>query len=218
MSLKFLSNTYDKESKKLLKMQHLLGSIKNYADNCRPDLMHDAVSQLVRAAQNFALYTRELPDNTTVMDPKAFLNAMYDDIFKIKVEVIAEKWLKITMPPLLPREIGTPRFIREPLNAKLKEFVNDYQREHDGKELFFENGVLIYMHYFNKNRPERQQHDLDNFEKNAVSDSIVFFFLPDDRPKYCAYVELSKPADDDFTEIFLIPQCDLILWLQNYQL
>lgn len=143
MGLRFLDNTYDIQRKNLLKMLNLLDDLKKYADNGPITLAQDIKDKLVRAAQNFAMYTRELPNSIPTENPKAYLRSVYDDTFNITVEITPEGWLRIKMPPLLQRENGTPWFIREPLNAKLDEFYFNYEKEHGKKPPFFENGVMI---------------------------------------------------------------------------
>lgn len=216
MSNMFINDTYEKERKKLEKMLIMLDKVKDFSDNERPDLANDEAEKLVRAAQKFGLYTRKIPERTTFTDSKSFMDTVYKDTFHITIEITPENWLKITMPRLLPRENGSPWFIRKPLNAALEEFDRDYRSKHDGKRFFIESGVMIYNHRYDKNRPLQRLRDLDNYELNGTSDSIALYFLPDDSPQYCANFEMSEPADDDFTEIYLVPQCDFIKWLGNH--
>jgi hypothetical protein len=135
---------------------------------------------------------------------------------KITLEITHEGWFKAVIPALLPKNVGASQwFIREPLNRELQDFFLVYRNTHNGKSFGIECGVIIFKHFYNRNRPQRMNHDLDNYEENGIVDSIAFYILPDDDAKHCFHLHMMEPADTDYTEVHVVPQSQFIYWLMQ---
>lgn len=217
MGLEFIDVTFPQQEKKLEKICKLFQKIGQYNQLGSLPLVQQEDLKLIKAAQDFAMYTRLLPANTADLKFNRTKAEIYKETFKIKVEITPEGWVKVTMPPLLSvRTYLSPWFLREPLNFALEEFFFNFQDEHDGRIFRIQRAIIIYKHRYNRNYPERRFRDLDNIELNAIKDSIAMFTMPDDNAKCCHIFSCMEPADDDFTEIFVIPQMDYGAWITQY--
>jgi hypothetical protein len=218
MGLPFIDNTYEEQHKKLKKMMRLFEKLKIYNDGCIAELIDDTESKLIRVAQGFAMYVRDLPEHSANMESKQFIEKIYEEVFDIKVEITPEGWVKVVLPALLPKR-SLPQstwFLREPLIAALGKYFDAYVHEH--KSVFrIEHGVMIFKHRYDKNRPAKRYRDLDNIETNAITDSIAFHTLPDDGPLNCFHFYMMEPADYDYTEVYVVQWEDFIKWLKINQ-
>lgn len=217
MGLEFIDVTFPQQEKKLEKICKLFQKIGQYNQLGSLPLVQQEDLKLIKAAQDFAMYTRLLPANTADLKFNRTKAEIYKETFKIKVEITPEGWVKVTMPPMLPNKSKlSPWFLREPLNFALEEFFFDFQDRHDGRIFRIQRAIIIFKHRYDRKFPERDYCDLDNIETAAIQDSIAMFTMPDDNAKCCHIFSCMEPADSEFTEIFVIPQTEFSAWLAQY--
>ena len=73
--------------------------------------------------------------------------------------------------------------------------------------------VVIYRHVYDRQRPERQYRDHDNFEINFVTDTVAMYVLPDDNPTVCTHYYCSAKSSLERTEVYIVPKADFKQWL-----
>lgn len=217
MGMEFIDVTYPLQKKKLDKMVKMFENIKMYSDSGAPNTMREEDRKLIKAAQDFAMYTRHMPANTG--DPDWWRNKreIMKEAFDIKVELTPENWVKITLPTLPVSESKlSPWFIREPLDIALEDFFLPYQREHNGYVFRIQYSVIIFKHRYDRLTPECHMRDLDNIEVKGVLDSIAMFTMPDDDAKHCHIFSCMELADHAFTEVFVVPQSEFSQWIAKH--
>lgn len=214
MGYPYLDQTYLAQRKKLDKLAALLDRIKGLSDLGAIRTMHIEIVSLIKAAQQFALYTRELPARLCDPDSAAHCASALQDAFDIRVEVTGKGWVRVTMPPLLISDDKfSPWFIREPLDHALSDYFLALQREQGGQPFRIGEAVIIFNHRFDRNRPERRRRDLDNIEKNAIQDSIAMYVMTDDDARHCHIFSCVEAGDREETEVYVVPQSAFAEWL-----
>ena len=57
--------------------------------------------------------------------------------------------------------------------------------------------------------------DHDNIEINMVSDIVAMYVMPDDGPAVCAHYYCSAAAEQERTEVYVVPKSDFPAWLSG---
>ncbi len=167
-----------------------------------------AALSVMESAEQMTLLARSLPVYTG--HPKADI-AVWDILKReivVEIGFTEECWFSLRMPLILPKKnSGSANYIRAFLYPAMQEFC-------DGKPpIRYRNAVLIYRHVYDRKRPERQMRDHDNFEINMVSDIVAMYVMPDDGPSVCSHYYCSAAANDERTEVYVVPKDDFQKWL-----
>ena len=118
----------------------------------------------------------------------------------------------IKMFSLLPKKNGgNASYVRASLSLALESFFKGHK-----KVFIQEPSTLIVKHNYDKTRPEKELRDHDNIELNVVIDAIAMNVLPDDSPLKLRHFYLSKQADEDSTEIFIVPNNKFLELIKNF--
>ncbi len=201
-----IRKAYDKLGKTLY---HLEMMKKAEVDQ---SVVNTAMLQAEAEGERLTLLLRSLP----TYSPKSCALDQVDEIMKemipIKAEYTEEGWFKLTIPYLLPKkEGGGCEYLRRPLYLTMQEFFNDKAVEK------VSNGVIVYRHIYDKDRPERRMRDHDNIETNAVSDVIAMYLLRSDSPVCCSHFETSDVGDHEETQVFVLNQHEFPAWIVKYK-
>ncbi len=145
-----------------------------------------------------------------------------DPSAEMEVEVIVEQelpvqmgyaengWFVLRMPKLSPRKnSGDNDHLRRILNPAFKRFFNSRQETQ-----LFEKCWIIYRHVYDSSSSDSGRYDIDNFERNFVTDTIAMYVMVDDAAKYCRHICYSVPGTEDRTEVYVIPFEDIFKWLR----
>ena len=194
-----------KEAEKLLKKLNAVKS--DYADK----RMEEALSKSVTAArisESVALKTRALPAYTGHPQAEVMVQKALEEAVPIEMGFTEEGWFCLRMPILLPRKEKSSRsYLRGFLYPAFERFT------YGKSKIRYRNGVLIFRHVYDKNRPEREYRDHDNIELNTVVDAIAMYFLVDDTPLECRHYYCSAAGDEERTEVYIVPRADFESWL-----
>ena len=126
----------------------------------------------------------------------------------IKVSYLGPNCFYVKIPALLPKkEHGGSSYIRSSVQMALENFFKTNERIR-----FEPRSTIIFKH--NYARAERELRDHDNIEINTVVDVIVSYVLIDDNPLLLRHFYFSTQANQDSTEIFVIPNSQFIKFLQ----
>ena len=119
-----------------------------------------------------------------------------------------EGWYKIVLPGLLPkRRSGSCTLLTAPLAAVLAEFDKAYPIRR------LRNCVVCFRHLYSADLPERMARDHDNIEVKQVLGVIADRFLTDDNGLLCSNLYTSALAENEGTEIYVMPPESLSQWL-----
>ena len=159
-------------------------------------------------AEQLALVARSLPIYTGCPNAAEFVTKTIKEEIPVEIGFTAEGWFSLRMPMLLPKKnSGSADYIRSFLYPAMRDFF-------DGKPpVRYRDAVLIYRHVYDRERPERQMRDHDNLEINMVSDIVAMYVMPDDGPSVCTYYYCSASAEQERTEVYVVPKRDFLTWL-----
>ena len=131
----------------------------------------------------------------------------------VGIQVDNKGWVKIDVPSLLPKkESGDASYIRATVETAMRNYFDQSLQEK-----ISEPSVIIFRHLYDHRRPEREYRDHDNIEVNVIVDLVALYLLVDDHPMKLKHYYTSAKADDNKTEVFLIPIKDFGRWLEEYE-
>lgn len=161
-------------------------------------------------AEQITLAARTLPSYIGHPDAKAQVEAILKQEIPVKIGYTKEGWFSVRIPMLLPKKSkGSTDYIRSFLYPAMRDFFVEKP------PVRYREAVLIYRHVYDRRRPERQMRDHDNIEINMVSDIVAMYVMPDDGPAVCAHYYCSAAAEQERTEVYVVPKGDFPTWLSG---
>lgn len=161
-------------------------------------------------AEQLALAARTLPSYIGHPDAEAQVEAILKQEIPVKIGYTKEGWFSVRIPMLLPKKSkGSTDYIRSFLYPAMRDFFIEKP------PVRYREAVLIYRHVYDRRRPERQMRDHDNIEINMVSDIVAMYVMPDDGPAVCAHYYCSAAAEQERTEVYVVPKGDFPTWLSG---
>ncbi len=128
----------------------------------------------------------------------------------IEMGYTTEGWFLLKMPSLNPRkDKGNNNHLRRMLIPAFKKYFNGRSETQ-----LFDKCWVIYRHVYDQNYDASARYDIDNYERNYVTDVIAMYVLVDDSAKHCNHILMSVPGSFPHTEVYVIPYEDLFIWLQ----
>lgn len=161
-------------------------------------------------AEQLTLAARTLPSYIGHPDTEAQVEAILKQEIPVKIGYTKEGWFSVRIPMLLPKKSkGSTDYIRSFLYPAMRDFFVEKP------PVRYREAVLIYRHVYDRRRPERQMRDHDNIEINMVSDIVAMYVMPDDGPAVCAHYYCSAAAEQERTEVYVVPKGDFPTWLSG---
>jgi len=199
----------DKIGERLERANYVLNVSRRMATNGQ---MKDALSlafTLAREVEYLALLARALPAYTGNPQAATEMEHITADVVPIEVGFTIQGWFKVTMPILLPKKAkGSPEYVRSILYPAMRRFF------HGREPVCYPKCTLVMRHIYDQARPERGYRDHDNVEVKAVVDIMALYVMKDDSALRCNHYYCGIPGSRDQTEIYVIPQHDLMLFLE----
>lgn len=193
---------------KLKQMSQQMENIRWMAENGRYEAALEHALRLEYNSERLTLLTRALPGYTGNPLAKAHVDKAIEEAVPVEIGYTEEGWFSLRLPLLLPKkESGSADYIRGCLYPAMRRFFKDKQPVH------YPDCVLIFRHVYSRDRPERQRRDHDNLEVNIVSDIVALYTMPDDSPGVCNHFYCSAAAEQERTEIYVVPKDDFQKWL-----
>lgn len=159
-------------------------------------------------AEQLTLAARTLPSYIGHPDTEAQVEAILKQEIPVEIGYTKEGWFSVRIPMLLPKKSkGSTDYIRSFLYPAMRDFFIEKP------PVRYREAVLIYRHVYDRRRPERQMRDHDNIEINMVSDIVAMYVMPDDGPAVCAHYYCSAAAEQERTEVYVVPKGDFPTWL-----
>ncbi len=168
----------------------------------------DESLEVEEVVEKSALLARALPAYTG--SPKAVqeVEQIIRNTVPIEIGFTKEGWFSVRLPFILPKkESGSTDYIRSYLYPAIRDFFKGKQ------PVRYTDCVVIFRHVYDRQRPERQYRDHDNFEINFVTDAIALYVLPDDNPMVCTHYYCSASSSVERTEVYIVPKPDFRRWL-----
>ena len=161
-------------------------------------------------AEQLTLVARTLPSYIGHPDAEAQVEAILKQEIPVEIGYTKEGWFSVRIPMLLPKKSkGSTDYIRSFLYPAMRDFFIEKP------PVRYREAVLIYRHVYDRRRPERQMRDHDNIEINMVSDIVAMYVMPDDGPAVCAHYYCSAAAEQERTEVYVVPNGDFPIWLSG---
>lgn len=161
-------------------------------------------------AEQLTLAARTLPSYIGHPDAEAQVEAILKQEIPVEIGYTKEGWFSVRIPMLLPKKSkGSTDYIRSFLYPAMRDFFIEKP------PVRYREAVLIYRHVYDRRRPERQMRDHDNIEINMVSDIVAMYVMPDDGPAVCAHYYCSAAAEQERTEVYVVPKGDFLTWLSG---
>lgn len=161
-------------------------------------------------AEQLTLAARTLPSYIGHPDAEAKVEAILKQEIPVEIGYTKEGWFLVRIPMLLPKKSkGSTDYIRSFLYPTMRDFFVEKP------PVRYREAVLIYRHVYDRRRPERQMRDHDNIEINMVSDIVAMYVMPDDGPAVCAHYYCSAAAEQERTEVYVVPKGDFPTWLSG---
>jgi len=200
----------DKSLRRIGKVWAALEETQRYL---RDNNLEGAYSAAFGAAEHSEALTnlcRELPAYTGNPRAKAEMEEVILKNFPVEIGFTKEGWFCLRIPALLPKKgKGSTAYISEPLFFAMKLFWR-------GKpSARYPCNVIIFRHVYIRERPERRYRDHDNIELNKVVDVVALYIMVDDSPMRCRHYYCSASGKVERTEVYVVPQCEFIRWLNQ---
>lgn len=171
---------------------------------------NDTLQRLISASERLSYAVRFLAMNSvydrTESNMDIYRIAQENDLLSeemsdITVGFTPEGYVKAIIPGMLPRkERGNTDGLEFYLYPKLLRFA----KEHPDAFPITERQTICYFHGFSSTVLTKTG-DLDNFERNFITDAFALFFMKDDNWRYLDYYAEGVEADDFKTAIYLVP-------------
>lgn len=161
-------------------------------------------------AEQLTLAARTLPSYIGHPDAEVQVEAILKQEIPVEIGYTKEGWFSVRIPMLLPKKSkGSTDYIRSFLYPAMRDFFIEKP------PVRYREALLIYRHVYDRRRPERQMRDHDNIEINMVSDIVAMYVMPDDGPAVCAHYYCSAAAEQERTEVYVVPKGDFPTWLSG---
>lgn len=188
---------------KLKQMSQQMDNIRWMAENGRHEAALEHALCLEYNSERLTLLTRALPGYTGNPLAKAHVEKAIREAVPVEVGYTEQGWFSLRLPLLLPKkEKGSTEFIRGFLYPAKGRFFQ-------GKDLVrYPDAVMILLHVYSRDRPERERRNHDDIEVNIVADIAAFYTLPDDNPGVCNHYYCSAATEKERTEVYVVPKAD----------
>jgi hypothetical protein len=191
----------------------LLELIKNKTQNGLIDDAYYMAFDFAALMEKATLDARLLPAFTGNPRTMKTMEHVTRDNVPIRIGFTIEGWFAVVIPMLLPKKIkGTVDFIRTPLLLSLEAFFRGKQ------PVRYTDCCIVFHHIYRFDRPERKYRDHDNIEINAVVDAIAMYALVDDTSLRCEHFYCSMAGEEDKTEVYVVPQNEVMVWMMEYKM
>ena len=201
--------TLAKLESQVKKLNVLLSNTKFMYENGNIELAYEIAMRMADVAERTVLLARALPAYTGNPLAGSEIQNLIDVSIRIEIGFTEQGWFTIRIPLLLPKkEDGSADYVRSFLYPAMQRFF------HNKEPVRYGGCVLIYRHVSSLYRPERKRRDHDNIEINMVSDIIALYVMEDDAPSLCSHYYCSAAAEEERTEVYVIPKTDFSAWLE----
>lgn len=207
-------NTFKSQFERLRNKEKTLrariAAMEYYLDEEDRDSYFQQALLIEECAEQLTLAARTLPSYIGHPDAEAQVEAILKQEIPVKIGYTKEGWFSVRIPMLLPKKSkGSTDYIRSFLYPAMRDFFIEKP------PVRYREAVLIYRHVYDRRRPERQMRDHDNIEINMVSDIVAMYVMPDDGPAVCAHYYCSAAAEQERTEVYVVPKGDFPTWLSG---
>lgn len=127
----------------------------------------------------------------------------------------SDEILKIIMPVLIPhRKEHYTDYLYKPLYIAFKQWCI-CQNQEQKRIPEYEKCTVCFVHLYNRDLPLGRIRDHDNFEEKHVLDVISNFFLASDSGLHVDTYHITRMAEQDATEVYIMDTENFPKWLQK---
>lgn len=126
--------------------------------------------------------------------------------------------LEVKMPVLVPhRKESYTDYLYKPLYTACRHWCLKQSEEH-GSIPVFEKCTVCFFHMYDETLPLGRVRDHDNYEEKHVLDVLTNFFLLSDSGINVDTYHLTRMAEQDGTQIFIMDSSQFCKWLEQFHL
>lgn len=194
--------------KQLQRAKTQLADIRFFYEMGHLEYACDTALDMEEVVEKSALLARALPAYTGSPSATQKVEEIIKSTVPVEIGFTEQGWFSVRLPFLLPKKgAGSTDYIRGFLYPAMRDFFK-------GKEpVKCSDCVVIYRHVYDRQRPERQYRDHDNYEINFVTDTVALYVMPDDNPLVCTHYYCSASSSLERTEVYIVPKADFKYWL-----
>lgn len=199
----------EKAARSLNRLTEQAKTARRLADIGRLDTALDYAAHLADTAERLTLLTRAVPCYTGRPSAKEDVQRIMREAIPVKIGFTAQGWFSLRIPPLLPQKTqGSVDYLRDYLYPAMQDFFRDKA------PVQYPRCVLIFRHVYSRDRPERKRRNYSSIEANLVADIAAFYVMPGDNPSVCDHYHCCAAAEDDRTEVYVVPREEFPNWLE----
>ena len=200
--------TLNQLDKQLQRAKTYLADVRFFYGMGHREYACDKALDMEEVVEKSALLARALPAYTGSPNASERVGEVIGNTIPVSIGFTEQGWFSIRLPLLLPKKAsGNVEYIRGFLYSAMRNFFK-------GKSpVKYRDCVVVFRHVYDRQRPERQYRDHDNFEINFVTDTIALYVLPDDSPATCSHYYCSAASSVERTEVYIVPKADFKQWL-----
>lgn len=185
-----------------------LADVRLFYDMGHLEYACDKALDVEEVVEKSALLARALPAYTGSPSASDRVEEIIGNTIPMDIGFTEQGWFSIRIPLLLPKKSsGSVEYIRGFLYSGMRNFFKEKS------PVQYRDCVVIFRHVYDRQRPERQYRDHDNYEINFVTDTIAIYVMPDDSPATCSHYYCSAASSVERTEVYIVPKADFIQWL-----
>lgn len=197
---------------KLKQAKKQLDDVRFYYENGHVEHALEQAFDVEATVEKAVILSRNLPAYTGHPQALQKVEEIIRDTVPVEIGFTKEGWFSVRIPLLLPKKnSGSTDYIRGFLYPRLSEFFRGKQ------PVRYTDCVVIYRHVYDRQRPERQYRDHDNYEINFVTDAVAMYVMPDDNPTVCTHYYCSAKSSTERTEVYVVPKKDFKQWFDEEQ-
>lgn len=194
---------------KLKQAKTQLDDVRFFYESGHLEYAMDKALEAEGTIEKATLLARALPAYTGNPRASQKIEDTIKSVVPVEIGFTEQGWFSVRIPLLLPKkETGTTDYIRGFLYPAMRDFFREKQ------PVRYTDCVVIYRHVYDRQRPERQYRDHDNYEINFVTDTVAMYVMPDDNPTVCTHYYCSAKSSLERTEVYVVPKTDFKQWLE----
>ncbi|MBQ8240650.1 MAG: hypothetical protein IJZ38_07410 [Bacteroides sp.] len=165
------------------------------------------LQKLMVMSQQVALRHRELALGADDPDVRVAAEKIIAEENPVEIGFTGEGWFALRMMPLArTKDTASKAYIRGIIFPAMKRFFADKPT------VRFPACTVVYRHVYDRDLPESGYRDYDNVEVKLVTDAVAMYVMVDDSPKRCRMYHCTAPGPASRTEVYVMPQEDLLKW------
>lgn len=193
--------------KDLTVMEEMMLRLKRMAGSGKQAEAEALLQKLITKSTQIVVRYRDLALNSDDPAVRAAAEKIIAEECPVEVGFTGEGWFALRMVPLVPSgDTASKEYIRGIINAALRRFFADKAT------VRYDKCTVAFRHVYDQETPEFGSRDYNNAEVKLVTDTVAMYVMVDDGPRHCRMFHCTAPGTVPRTEVYVMPQEDLLKW------